>query len=83
VQPLSVTEDDYQSYCIVAEVLGGGVSAQSEALRLGISKLLCMFNPSVKTLLRKAGLLTRDARIVEPKKTGQPKARKKEQYSKR
>ena len=72
------------AYDVVATVSGGGVSAQADAVRSGIAKALDGVEPSLFHLsLKKAGLLTRDSRIVERKKYGCRKARKKEQYSKR
>ncbi|PIR43731.1 30S ribosomal protein S9 [candidate division WWE3 bacterium CG10_big_fil_rev_8_21_14_0_10_32_10] len=62
---------------------GGGISSQVEAIQLGITRALIKFNPEFKDSLKKAGLPTRDPREVERKKTSQPKARKKVQYSKR
>jgi small subunit ribosomal protein S9 len=65
------------------KVNGGGITGQIEAIQLAISNALVKIDPSFKTLLRKAGLSTRDPREVERKKPSQPKARKKPQYSKR
>lgn len=65
------------------KVAGGGINAQLEAIQLSISRALIKMDPENKTLLKKAGLTTRDPREVERKKTSQPKARKKVQYSKR
>ncbi len=62
---------------------GGGISSQAEALRHGIARAICQYDPELRPLLRKAGLLTRDSRIKERKKYGQPGARKRFQYSKR
>jgi small subunit ribosomal protein S9 len=62
---------------------GGGIKGQIEAIQLGITRALIQHDPEFKTLLKKAGLTTRDPREVERKKTSQPKARKKVQYSKR
>ncbi|MCH9024507.1 MAG: 30S ribosomal protein S9 [candidate division Zixibacteria bacterium] len=62
---------------------GGGLSGQAGAIRLGIARALILMNPDLRALLKKEGFLTRDARAVERKKYGQPKARKKFQYSKR
>jgi len=62
---------------------GGGIKGQAEALRLAISRALVKVNPENKNTLRANGLLTRDSRHVERKKPGQPKARKKFQFSKR
>lgn len=64
-------------------VVGGGVSGQAGAVKLGISRALISIDPSQKTLFRKEGFLTRDPRMVERKKPGQPKARRRFQHSKR
>ena len=70
-------------YDLTVNLNGGGVKGQAEALRLAISKALVKINPDHKPILKKEGLLTRDSRVVERKKPGQPKARKKFQFSKR
>lgn len=70
-------------YDVRAKIEGGGPTGQLEALRLGIARALASLVPELKKPLKDAGLLTRDAREVEPKKYGHRKARKKEQYSKR
>lgn len=80
--PLVLTET-LKSYDVKASVLGGGVAGQSGALRLGIARALIIMNPELRTPLKRAGFLTRDAREVERKKYGQPGARKKYQFSKR
>jgi small subunit ribosomal protein S9 len=64
-------------------VSGGGISGQAEAIRLGISKALVDINEEYKSALRQAGFMTRDSRVVERKKPGQKKARKRFQFSKR
>jgi small subunit ribosomal protein S9 len=64
-------------------VAGGGVNGQAEAIRLGISRALVEVSADYKPLLKVEGLMTRDPRMVERKKPGQPKARKKFQFSKR
>ncbi len=81
-QPLTVTETIGQ-YNIVASAKGGGLSGQAGAVRLGIARGLLALNEDLKTPLREAGLLTRDAREVERKKPGRPGARKRFQFSKR
>ncbi|MCE2438740.1 MAG: 30S ribosomal protein S9 [Candidatus Latescibacteria bacterium] len=81
-QPLAVTETEGQ-YNIVASTKGGGLSGQAGAVRLGIARGLLALNEDLKTPLREAGLLTRDARKVERKKPGRPGARKRFQFSKR
>ena len=81
-QPLILT-DTATSYDVVATVTGGGLSGQSGALRLGISRALIESNPNLRPTLKSAGFLTRDSRIVERKKYGRPGARKRFQFSKR
>ncbi len=81
-QPLTLTENE-QTYDIIATVKGGGVKGQAEAIRLAISKALTEINPEYRLILKPEGLLTRDPRMVERKKFGQKKARKKYQFSKR
>lgn len=70
-------------YDVIVNVYGGGITGQAEAIRLGISKALVSINKENKSILRSMGLLTRDARMVERKKFGQKKARKRFQFSKR
>ena len=70
-------------YDIKANLDGGGISGQAEALRLAISRALIEINPESRPELKHAGFLTRDPREVERKKPGQPKARKRFQFSKR
>ena len=70
-------------YDVLATVHGGGHSAQAEAMRHGISRALCLVDPERRSVLKRAGFLTRDARKKERKKYGQPGARKRFQYSKR
>lgn len=81
-QPFNLTETLGQ-YDVKANIDGGGVNGQAEALRLGISRALVEINPDFKPLLKAEGLMTRDPRMVERKKPGQKKARKKFQFSKR
>ena len=81
-RPLNML-DASTKYDIIANVKGGGFKGQAEALRLAISRALVMINPEDKVTLKKEGFLTRDSRVVERKKPGQPKARKKFQFSKR
>ncbi|MFQ5716967.1 MAG: 30S ribosomal protein S9 [Nitrospinales bacterium] len=81
-QPLAMTEK-LDSFDINATVVGGGLSGQAGALRLGISKALIQTDPNLRHPLKRAGFLTRDSRAVERKKYGQPGARKRYQYSKR
>jgi small subunit ribosomal protein S9 len=80
--PLRVLEQEGQ-YDVFVNVQGGGIKGQTEAVRLGLAKALVVENPDNKPALKKERLMTRDARVVERKKTGLRKARKKEQYSKR
>jgi len=70
-------------YDVSVNVFGGGITGQAEAIRLGISRALCEINTEYRALLKPHGLLTRDARMVERKKYGQKKARKRFQFSKR
>ncbi|MBK78308.1 MAG: 30S ribosomal protein S9 [Flavobacteriaceae bacterium] len=77
---LTNTEKDYD---IKITVKGGGTNGQAEAIRLGISRALCKINEEYRPVLKTEGLLTRDPRMVERKKYGQKKARKKFQFSKR
>lgn len=70
-------------YDLNVNVAGGGINGQVEAVRLGISRALVKINEENKPLLKEEGLMTRDPRMVERKKPGQPKARKKFQFSKR
>jgi small subunit ribosomal protein S9 len=82
MEPLQITETAAQ-YDILAEVNGGGTSAQADAVRHGISRALVAMAETLRPALRKAGMLTRDPRAVERKKYGRHKARKRPQYSKR
>ncbi|HEY1047880.1 MAG TPA: 30S ribosomal protein S9 [Bacteroidia bacterium] len=82
VQPLQMT-DTVGKYDIKINVDGGGVTGQAEAVRLAISKSLCEINPEYRLTLKPIGLLRRDDRMVERKKPGQKKARKRFQFSKR
>ena len=81
-QPLAVTETG-DKFDVIARIDGGGVASQANALRHGISRALCVFNLELRKALKKAGLLTRDARIKERKKYGQKGARRRFQISKR
>jgi small subunit ribosomal protein S9 len=81
-EPLRVTNLT-EGYDIDATIAGGGVSGQAGAMRLGITRSLVELNPELRATLKKAGLLTRDAREKESKKYGLKKARKAPQYSKR
>ncbi|CAA0161526.1 30S ribosomal subunit protein S9 [Tenacibaculum maritimum] len=81
-QPLMLT-NTLDSYDIKVNVYGGGVTGQAEAIRLAITRALVSINEEHKAILKPEGLLTRDPRMVERKKFGQKKARKKFQFSKR
>lgn len=81
-QPLEIT-DNVDKWDIRAHCDGGGLAGQAGALRLGIARALVKSDETLRTPLRRAGLLTRDARKVERKKPGQPGARKRFQFSKR
>lgn len=81
-QPL-VKLEVADKYDIRINLAGGGFKGQSEAARLGIARALIKINPEDKAALRAAGLVTRDPRVVERKKPGRPKARKRFQFSKR
>ena len=72
-----------QTYDVFSTVKGGGLSGQAGALKHGISKAIALFDPDLRIALKQAGFLTRDSRVVERKKPGQPKARKRFQFSKR
>jgi small subunit ribosomal protein S9 len=82
MQPLVLTKQQ-ASVDVIATTLGGGFSAQADALRHGISRALCEFDPEFRNILKPEGLLTRDARVVERKKYGKRKARRSPQFSKR
>lgn len=81
-QPLNLLEVA-EKYDIKANLTGGGYTGQSQALRLAIARALVKINTEDKSALRKEGFMTRDSRAVERKKAGQPKARRKFQFSKR
>jgi len=81
-QPLMLTEN-LESYDIKVNVYGGGVTGQAEAIRLAITRALVSIDADHRIILKPEGLLTRDPRMVERKKFGQKKARKKFQFSKR
>jgi small subunit ribosomal protein S9 len=81
-QPLLITETA-DKFDITVNVVGGGVAGQAGAIRHGLSRALLEFNPELRPRLKSAGFLTRDAREVERKKYGQPKARRRFQFSKR
>ncbi|HUN53659.1 MAG TPA: 30S ribosomal protein S9 [Smithella sp.] len=81
-QPFDITgkKDQFDLY---VNVCGGGVAGQAGAVKHGISKALLEYDPELRSVLKKAGFLTRDARVKERKKYGQPGARKRFQFSKR
>ncbi|HKE64296.1 MAG TPA: 30S ribosomal protein S9 [Micromonosporaceae bacterium] len=81
-EPLVITEKA-EAFDIVANLRGGGVTGQAGALRLAVARALAEVNPDDRPALKKAGFLTRDARVTESKKYGLKKARKAPQYSKR
>jgi small subunit ribosomal protein S9 len=81
-EPLRLTTTD-ESYDVDVTMHGGGVSGQAGALRLGIARALIEVDPELRSTLKRAGFLTRDAREKESKKYGLKKARKAPQYSKR
>ena len=81
-QPFLVA-DRYQQFDVMATVAGGGLSGQAGALRHGISRALTNYEPELRPILKKAGFLTRDPRVVERKKYGKAKARRSFQFSKR
>jgi len=82
MQALNLT-DNGEAFDIKVNVFGGGITGQAEAIRLAISRVLVELNPENRPILKPHGLLTRDPRMVERKKFGQKKARKKFQFSKR
>jgi small subunit ribosomal protein S9 len=82
IEPLKLTGTE-NAYDVIAEIQGGGVSGQAGALRHGISKALLEINSEFRSVLKKEGFLIRDSRIIERKKYGLKKARKKPQFSKR
>lgn len=82
LSPFKVTST-LGTYDALVNVDGGGITGQTQAVRLGISRALVDINPDFKPTLRKEGFLTRDPRMVERKKYGRPKARKRFQFSKR
>lgn len=81
-QPLALTEN-LDNFDIKINVYGGGFTGQAEAVRLALSRAMCELNEENRIILKPEGLLTRDSRMVERKKFGQKKARKKFQFSKR
>lgn len=82
-QPFLLTGEDKAKYDLKVNVDGGGITGQAEAVRLALSKALVEINAEWKPALREQGLVTRDPRMVERKKFGRAKARKRFQFSKR
>ncbi|MEM6770210.1 MAG: 30S ribosomal protein S9 [Bacteroidota bacterium] len=83
VQPFKIIEVDNAIYDIKVNVTGGGIKGQAEAIRMAISRALVKLNEDFRSPLKQQKMLTRDARVVERKKYGKPKARKSFQFSKR
>jgi small subunit ribosomal protein S9 len=81
-QPLVMTNNE-SNFDITVNVYGGGITGQAEAIRLALSRVMCELDAENRLILKPEGLLTRDPRMVERKKFGQKKARKKFQFSKR
>lgn len=81
-QPFTLTDNE-NNFDVMVKVYGGGITGQAEAVRLALSRALCELDQENRGVLKPEGLLTRDPRMVERKKYGQKKARKKFQFSKR
>ncbi|MFL1894128.1 30S ribosomal protein S9 [Aquimarina sp. 2-A2] len=81
-QPITLTSND-DKFDVTVNVYGGGITGQAEAVRLALSRAMCELDEENRLILKPEGLLTRDPRMVERKKFGQKKARKKFQFSKR
>ena len=81
-QPLEIIEKSGK-FDILTTVSGGGLSGQAGAIRHGLSRAIILFDPKLRPVLKKAGMLTRDSRVVERKKYGRHKARRSHQFSKR
>lgn len=81
-QPLILTETD-EKFDVFVNVNGGGLTGQAGAIRHGITRALLVFDPDLRPILKKTGFITRDPRVKERKKYGQPGARARYQYSKR
>jgi small subunit ribosomal protein S9 len=81
-QPMQLTDND-NKFDIMVHVNGGGITGQAEAIRMALSRAMCEIDPENRLTLKPEGLLMRDPRMVERKKYGQKKARKKFQFSKR
>jgi small subunit ribosomal protein S9 len=78
-----VITNELANYNVSVNVQGGGITGQAEAIRMAIARALCEINPEHRPALKKEGFLTRDPRMVERKKFGRSKARKRFQFSKR
>lgn len=83
LRPFSAVGQDFRKYDVTVLVRGGGVTGQTEAVRLGVARALVLINSDWISALRKHGLLTRDARVKERKKPGLKRARKAPTYTKR
>jgi small subunit ribosomal protein S9 len=83
MEPFKVLQLASADFDVLVNVKGGGINGQAEAIRMGIARSFIELNPEHKPALRKAGHVTRDSRMVERKKYGRPKARKRFQFSKR
>ena len=81
-QPLTLTGTEHQ-FDVIVNVKGGGFTGQSGAIRMGIARALCEADPNLRPEIKRAGYLTRDARMTERKKYGLKKARRAPQFSKR
>ena len=81
-QPFALTDNE-ANFDVKVNVFGGGITGQAEAIRLALSRAMCELDEENRGVLKPEGLLTRDPRMVERKKFGQKKARKKFQFSKR
>ena len=82
VEPLKLTNNESR-YNLMVVVKGGGITGQAQAIRMGLARALQILDPELRTMLREAGLLTRDSRGKERKKVGLKRARKAPQYTKR
>ncbi|MEI7988108.1 MAG: 30S ribosomal protein S9 [Chloroflexota bacterium] len=83
VSPLDAIGEDHNMYDVTVLVKGGGVTGQTDAVKLGLARALVLMNPDLRHALRGAGLLTRDGRVKERKKPGLKRARKAPTYTKR
>jgi len=83
LSPFGAVGESKEQYDISVLVMGGGVTGQTDAVKLGIARALLKMNPDLRPMLRKAGLLTRDPRVKERKKPGLKRARKAPTYTKR